>query len=150
MTVGSFVGETARRLLFVTVLLRQTLQLFKKDQRAVRRDLKPLAAALARHVVIDANEMVFDLVEQRSGPRVSARRNLRFPCAPYPSNRVVVHPTASRALKPCRALLGLLGKELPLVHSRRVHDVRREPEAYRPRAASAMVDARLWPSSLIN
>src|SRR5687767_904664 len=86
-------------------------------------DLEPLAAALARHVIVDPNEVVLDLVEQSTVASIGARRNLGLLGAAHPANGVIVRAAAARTLKPGRPLLGFLDEELPFVHTGSVHEV---------------------------
>ena len=101
---------------FVLDVGRQSLQLFQEDERAMGRNLEALAAGLAGHVVVDTDEMVFDFGEHRAGPLVGAAGHLSLLRAAYPADGVLIGPPAAGALQPRRTLLGLLGKELTLVH----------------------------------
>jgi hypothetical protein len=88
----------------------------------MRRDLEPLPARLARHIVVDAHQVILDLVEERAVARVGAGRHACLLRPPHPSDRILVGAPAPRALKACRALFGFFGEELSLVHGRSVHE----------------------------
>src|SRR2546426_7667683 len=79
-------------------------------------DLEPLPARLTGNVVVDANQMILDLLEHRAVARIRAAWNLRLLGAAHPADAVVVGAAASRTLEARRPLLGLFGKELSLVH----------------------------------
>src|SRR6185503_14069388 len=109
-------STTARCPLFVVILLRQPLELFQEDQRAVRRDLEPLAARLTGDVIVHPDQMILDLFEHRPVARISSAGNLGLPGAAHPADAVVIGAPAARALEAGRPLLGLFGKELAFVH----------------------------------
>ena len=109
--------------LLVVVLFRKALELFEKDESPLRWDLETLPAGLTRHIVIDANEIVFGLLEQGPCPGIGARGNAGFLGSAKPADCVVVGAAAARALKPRWTLFGLLGKELALIHASSVHEL---------------------------
>jgi hypothetical protein len=80
--------------------------------------LEPFAAALARDVLINANEVILDLRKHGAGTLVGAARELRFPRTPQPADRILVRAAAARTLITVGPLLGLLGEELALVHAK--------------------------------
>src|SRR5467141_3104879 len=79
-------------------------------------NLEPLAARLARDVVIDADQVILHFREHRAVTLVGAGRHVRFLGAAHPANRVVVRTPAARALEPRRTLLRFLVEELTFVH----------------------------------
>jgi hypothetical protein len=87
----------------------------------MRGDLEPLAARLASDVIIDTDEMVFDLVKKRAVTGVGAGWNLRLFGAAHPPERVVVGAAAPRALEASGPLLWFFGEKLAFVHVRSVH-----------------------------
>lgn len=103
--------------LLVVVLFRQAFQFFEKDDPSVRGDLEALSARLARHVVIDADQVVLALAEDRAVARVGARRDLCLLRAPHPPDGIVVRAAATRALEAAGTLLGLFAEELTLIHT---------------------------------
>src|SRR5690349_6773237 len=60
--------------------------------------------------------MILDLLEHRPVARVGSARDLGLLGPAHPSDAVVVGTAAAWTLEPRRPLLGLFGKELPLVH----------------------------------
>jgi len=52
--------------LLLLVILRQPFELLEKDQSAMRRNLEALAAHLAGNVVVNRDEVVLDLGEERA------------------------------------------------------------------------------------
>lgn len=112
-----------RRLLVVFELVDQgkTLEFLEKHETTLRRDIKPFTARFAGYVVIDPDEVVLALAENRPVTGVGTGRRLPLLGAPDPANRVVIGSAATRALEPAWTLLGLLGKELALIHIRSVH-----------------------------
>jgi hypothetical protein len=97
-------------------VLRQSFQLLEEHEGTVRRNLEPLPTRSARDVVIDADQMVFALAEQRAIAIVGPGGNLRFLRPSQPADGIVVRATAARTLKAGRPLLRFLGEELTLVH----------------------------------
>src|SRR4030095_15560062 len=67
--------------------------------------------------------MILGLGEETAIAFVCARWNLRLLRPAHPSNRVVVGPSATRALKAGLALLGFFAEELALIHRGSVHRV---------------------------
>src|SRR5687767_4826972 len=102
--------------LLVVVLLRQPFELLEEHQRAVRRDLEPLAARLARDVVVHANQVILRLLEQRAVARVGPAGKLRLLGAPHPADAVLVGPPAPRTLERVLALFRFLREKLTFVH----------------------------------
>src|SRR5436190_10644140 len=82
----------------------------------MRRNLEPFPARLTRDVIIHAHQMILHFLEHRPVARVGAARDLRLLGAAQPADGVLVGTAAPGALEVRRPLLGLLGKELPLVH----------------------------------
>jgi hypothetical protein len=111
------VGSWALKLLLILDVLWQAFQLLQEDERSMRGDLETLAARSARDVIIDADQMVFALAEQRAIAIVGAGWNLRFFRAAHPPDGIVVGASAARALEAGGALLRFLGEELTLVHA---------------------------------
>ena len=105
------------RLLFFLNILRQAFEFFEKHERPVRRDFETLPTRSARDVIIDADQVVFALAEQRFVAIVGARRNLGLLRATHPPHRVVIGAPAARALETGRPLFRFLGEELTLVHA---------------------------------
>ena len=102
--------------LFVVVVLRQSFEILQKDERLVRRDLEALAACLARHFVVHADEVVLHFREDLAVALTGALGDLRLSGAAYPPHRVVAGPATPGTLQPRGALLGSLIEELSLVH----------------------------------
>ena len=120
--------------LLVVVFLWQPFQFLEEHQPAMGRNLEALPADLARHVVVHAYQMVLALLEYHAVSRIRPGRNLRLAGSTQPTDGVVARATAARALKLCRALLRLLGKELTFIHDGSVHEVGDESESRSPRA----------------
>src|ERR687895_419484 len=59
-------------------VLGKTLELLEEHECAMRRDLEPLTACLARHVIVDADEMVLHIGEKRPIALVGAGGDLRL------------------------------------------------------------------------
>jgi len=98
-------------------ILRQPFQLLEEHERPMRRNFETLPTRSARDVIIDADQVVFALAEQRFVAIVGAGRNLGLLRATHPPHRVVIGATAARALETGRPLFRFLGEELTLVHA---------------------------------
>jgi len=115
MAVGA--GRVLIVVLLVVVFLRQPLEILHEHQRLVRRDLEPFPTRLARHFVVDTDEVVLHLLKQRAVAFARAGGNLRFPGPAQPPYGVVVRAAATGTLQPGGSLLGLLVEEVTFVHA---------------------------------
>ena len=111
----------------VVKLLALLLLIVDEDQRLEGRDLEALPAALARHVVIDADEMVAKLRVERAVARVGAGREAIFFHATEPPYLVRVPPLAPRAGIFRGFLLRALGKKVPFLHEPIISQTARGP-----------------------
>jgi len=105
------------RLVLLLDVLRQALELLEKDQRAVRRDLEPLAARLARHVIVDRTRWSFTFSNIARSRASAPPGTCPFLVRRIHRMVVLIRAAAARALKARGTLLGLFRKELSFVHS---------------------------------
>jgi hypothetical protein len=84
-----------------------------------RGDLHPFSAALARDLVVYADEVVAQLGELRSIAIVRPRRQPVLLDPPHPPNRVLVCTPAPRAGDPRRSRFRTVSEERALVESHR-------------------------------
>ena len=94
-------------------VFRQAFELIGEHHRLVRRHLELLAARLAGHLVVEAQQVIAQLVEL--GAVLALRLAILALGAPHPAEAVLVDPLASRTRILRRPVFRLLDEECFLV-----------------------------------
>ena len=114
---------------FVFHIARQALELIDEEQRVQRGDLDLLAARLADHLIVYADEMVSQLGELRPVALVGAGRQPILFDAPHPADRVLVGAPAPRARHAQRTGFVAIGEEGAFVEGHKRDLYRQTPGA---------------------
>ncbi len=83
---------------FLFVVLGQPFELLKKYKRLVGWNLKTLTTSFASQIIVNAKQVISNLIKKLPIAFASSRRNLGFLCPANPSNLIIVSPTTAGTL----------------------------------------------------